>query len=78
MPTFFFHIVDGDQVIKDREGVDLPGAKAALEEAEDAARELLSRKVRKGEVIDGQEFRVEDDLGMPLFILPFKSVLRLK
>jgi hypothetical protein len=78
VPTFFFHIVDGDKIIRDAEGVDLPGAKAALEEARHAARELLADKVRRGAVIDGQAFHVEDELGKPLFTLPFKDVLRLE
>lgn len=78
MPTFYFHIRDQDKFIRDDEGTELPGVKAAFDEAQDAAREILSGKVRRGEVIDGQEFEVEDDLGTRLFKLPFKSVLRLE
>ena len=76
MTRFFFHILNDREIIRDYEGVDLPGAKEALEEAKDAAREILAGKVRRGEVVDGDEFAVHDDLGVLIFKLPFKSVLR--
>ena len=62
-------------MIVDEEGVELSGVKAAFDEAQDAAREILAGKVRKGEIVDGQEFSVRDDLNKVLFVLPFKSVL---
>jgi hypothetical protein len=78
MPRYYFHIRDHEKVIPDDEGVDLPGVKAAFDEAQDAAREILATKVRRGEVIDGHKFEVRDELDKQLFTLPFKSVLRLE
>jgi hypothetical protein len=78
MSRFFFHIRNHDELISDLEGVEMPNARAALKEAEDAAREILSEKVRKGDLIDGNEFEVHDELGTRLFTLPFRDVLRLE
>jgi len=78
MPTFFFHVHKNGEIIQDSEGIDLPGANAALEEATQAARDLMAEKVKRGDIVDGDEFAVHDDLGKLLFVLPFKSVLRVE
>ncbi|UVC12205.1 hypothetical protein IHQ71_29680 (plasmid) [Rhizobium sp. TH2] len=39
---------------------------------------VAAERVRRGEVIDGHEFEVEDELGTRLFNVPFRSVLRLE
>lgn len=77
MARFFFHIRNHEEFVRDEEGVEMSNARAALIEAEDAAREILAEKVRRGEVIDGNEFEVHDELGTRLFTLPFRDVLRL-
>ena len=76
MPRFYFHIRRGVETVTDLEGVELPGPKAAFKEAQDAAREILAAKVRKGGVIDGDRFDVYDDLENLVFTVPFKSVLK--
>jgi hypothetical protein len=76
MPTFYFDIHNGEETIKDVEGVELSGARAAFEEAQEAAREILSEKLARGDIIDGNQFEVHDEMGTKLFTLPFKSVLR--
>lgn len=75
---FYFHVREHGDLTRDKKGTELPGVRAALQEAQDAARQILSRKVLLGEVIDGQEFEVCDELDKRLFNLPFKSVLRLE
>ena len=42
----------------------------------DAAREILSERVRKGDEIDGHVFDVYNESGTKLFSLPFRDVLR--
>jgi hypothetical protein len=76
MPRYFFHIRSEDTFVEDLEGLELTGEKEAHAEATEAARELLSERVRKGEVIDGHEFDVHDEEGTKLFTLPFRDVLR--
>jgi hypothetical protein len=78
MPTYYFHIRDGEQLIRDREGINLPSIVSAQGEAEAAAREILSAKVEAGEIIDGQEFEIQDASGNCVLSVPFRSVLRLR
>jgi hypothetical protein len=68
---------NGEQLIRDREGISLPSIVSAKREAEAAAREILSAKVEPGEIIDGQEFEIQDSWGNRMLSVPFKSVLRL-
>ena len=75
MPHFYFNIRDGDNYIEDKEGVDLPTPRAALEEAKQAARDLLADRLRHDRTLDQSCFEVNDDLGKCLFTLPIQSVL---
>lgn len=78
MPRYFLHIRSDGRLIEDLEGVDLNGEKEALDEATDAAREILAERVRKGEFIEDEHFEVHDQNGTKLFSLPFRDVLRLR
>jgi hypothetical protein len=78
MARFYFHIRDQGTLIRDHEGREMNGLRAAIEEAEAAAREILAEKVRRNEVIDGQEFEIYDDVGTKLVTVPFKSAIRLE
>ncbi|AXV15209.1 hypothetical protein CYG48_05520 [Neorhizobium sp. SOG26] len=75
---YFFHIRKHNHLQLDPEGVELPSHTAALEEAVEAARELLAVKVRNGEVVNGDQFEITDEKGQIIHVLPFRSVLRLK
>jgi hypothetical protein len=43
MPRYYFHLTDGNQVLDDPEGLELPGAAAAREEAVLVAADLKDR-----------------------------------
>ena len=77
MPKYFFHIKSEGSFIEHLEGVELAGDKEAFDEAADAAREILAERVRRGEIVDGEQFDVHDDDGTKLFSLPFRHVLRI-
>jgi hypothetical protein len=77
MPRFYYHVRKGDLLIEDTEGVEVPGLRAAFDEAEQGARDLMAERVKHGQVIDGHQFEVHDELGTKLFTVPFKSVLRI-
>jgi hypothetical protein len=77
MPQFYLHIRDGEQLMKDEEGIELPSIGSAKSEAEDASREILASKVRAGEIIDGQQFEIHDAWGNRMLTMLFRSVLRL-
>ena len=76
MPLFFFHIRSHDGLIRDPDGTDLPDLKAAHDEAERAARELLANLLRDGKVLDGQVFEISNAAGDVLEHLPLRQVLR--
>ncbi|MDB5556177.1 MAG: hypothetical protein JWL86_6161 [Rhizobium sp.] len=77
MPRFYFNVRDGDTLIADREGVEMPGKSAAAEEARQAARDLLAERVKFGEPLESRQFEVVNDNGETILTLPFRSVLRL-
>lgn len=77
MPRFYFHVRDGDTLITDQEGVEMPGNAAAAEEARQAARDLLAERVKYGEPLEARHFEVVNDNGETILTLPFRSVLRL-
>jgi len=77
MPRFYFHIRDGERLIKDPEGSELSDLESARAEALVGARELLAAKLKAGEVIDGQRFEIVDEGGNLLTVVPLKDVVRL-
>lgn len=77
MPRFFFHIRHADDLIRDLEGTTLTDIDAAYEEAITSARQILSDKLRAGEVLDGQRFEITDESGRIVGVVPFKSAVRL-
>ncbi|WP_267360036.1 MULTISPECIES: hypothetical protein [unclassified Methylobacterium] len=77
MARFFFHIRDGDQLITDPEGNELPDFDAARAEAHTFARHLLAERLRAGKVLDGQCFEITDAAGTLLAVVPMGEVLRL-
>ncbi|MGV3552165.1 DUF6894 family protein [Rhizobium sp.] len=77
MPKFYFHVRDGDQIIRDHEGIDMPGKDAAAAEAKQAARDLLAEQLKFGATLDTRQFEIVDDRGEKVLSLPFRSVLRL-
>jgi hypothetical protein len=77
MPRFYFNVRDGDTLIADQEGVEMPGESAAVEEARQAARDLLAERVKYGEPIETRQFEILNDNGETILTLPFRSVLRL-
>jgi hypothetical protein len=76
MPKFYFHIRDGDKWIEDSEGLDLPNAEAAKQEALKAAREMLAARLMAGEVLDGQTLEIWDGHNL-IAAIPFKEVVEL-
>lgn len=78
MPRYYLHIRDGQKLIEDQEGVELPSVVSAKGEAEEAAREILAEKLEAGDIIDGQAFEIHDAWGNHMLTVPFRSVLRLK
>jgi nucleoid-associated protein YgaU len=77
MPRYFFHLREGDRVLPDHDGSELPNLEAARAEAIQSARELLAAKLKAGEVVDGQAFEIADESGEVVLTAPLSEALRL-
>jgi hypothetical protein len=75
MGRFYFHLRQGDQLIRDDEGLDLPDLAAAQHEAVAAARELLAEAVKRGTPSVPDAFVIADEAGRTLGTLPLAAVL---
>jgi hypothetical protein len=67
---FHFHLMDGDQLITDDEGSDLPDFSAARREGEMAARELLAEAIKAGQSRVPEAFVIADEAGRELGRVP--------
>jgi hypothetical protein len=76
MTRYFFNIRSGQTYISDGQGQEHEDLGAAKEEAETAAREILSEAVRHGHVIDGRKFEITDSSGTVCATIRFRDVLR--
>jgi hypothetical protein len=77
MPRFYLHLRDGDDLIEDPDGSDLPDVEAAKEEARVSARHILAERVRSGKAIGNQCFEIVDELGNMCVTMWLREVLRL-
>ena len=64
MPKFYFHVRNGNELIEDPEGMDLPNVVAARVEAIEAARDIMADKVRFGSDLTRQAFEIWDETGL--------------
>ncbi|GAA0571087.1 hypothetical protein GCM10009416_07110 [Craurococcus roseus] len=75
MPTFYFHVRDGDRLIEDPEGVDLPDLDAARAEAATAARQIRADALKTDRAVAGRRFEITDQAGRVLATVAIKDVL---
>ncbi|HEX3753815.1 MAG TPA: hypothetical protein VHV26_01940 [Rhizomicrobium sp.] len=60
MPRFFFHVREGTEFSRDREGQELPDARAARQEAINSGREMLGEKLLHGGALDAVRIEISD------------------
>ena len=77
MARFYFHLNDGQNVLIDSEGVELPDNDAAARRALDSARDILSAEVREGRVPLDMHLAVEDERGLTVHSLPFTQAVEI-
>jgi hypothetical protein len=75
MPRYFFHVRDGDELILDREGLDLPDLESAADECRRLVRAVLNEDQFRALLTPGRKFEVVDELGRLVLIIPFRSVV---
>ena len=77
MPRFFFHIHD-DLVLRDDEGLELPDADAAREEAVRGIRALICDQVMEGRLALHHRVEVEDETGKQVAAFAFGDAIRVE
>jgi hypothetical protein len=75
MPIFFFKFRTGNRSEEDPRGVDLPDLDAAVEEATQAAREIVSDAVRFGRDDAPEEIIITDDADRRLSAVTLADVV---
>ena len=75
MGRYFFHIRDGDRIIEDLEGSELPDLTAAEIEATEVARSLVAIAICSGVEPTGQGFIIEDEQGRYASAVRFVDIL---
>jgi hypothetical protein len=75
MARYYFHVREGDELIPDDEGQDLPDTSHALREAQLAARELVAEAVMSGAERVPDAFVIADEVGRAIEIVPIAAVL---
>jgi hypothetical protein len=64
MPKYFFHVRNGDELMEDPEGMELPNVVAARVEATQAARDIVAERIRFGSNSKGDAFEIWDENGL--------------
>ena len=75
MSRYFFHLLDHGAVIEDRDGVELNGMEAAVDECRQLILETLLGERVTEEFVADRAFQVVDEQGSVLLVVPFRSVL---
>jgi len=75
MALYFFHLRDGQDILLDPEGVDLPDPAAIARNALAAARSILSTEVLEGRLPLDMRIDVEDEAGALVHRLPFADAI---
>lgn len=77
MPTYYFHLRNGSDILLDPEGRDLPNLNGIKHVALVEARALLSQEVLNGRINLGQRLDIEDDSGRIVHSLPFVEAVEI-
>jgi hypothetical protein len=75
MSRFYFHLRDGDQLVTDDEGTDLPDLFAAKREAILCARELVAEAIKSGKRRVPEFLIIADETGRELCIWALADAL---
>ena len=75
MGRFYFHLKEGDELIPDEDGTDLPDVAAATREAVLTARELLANAIKGGKERVPEALVIADEAGQTLEVVPLVAVI---
>jgi hypothetical protein len=77
MALYYFHLVDGRDVLLDPEGRELAGIDAVAKAAMREVRDILCGEVRAGHLRLDQSIVVQDGSGASIHRLPFTDALKI-
>lgn len=75
MPRYFFHVREGADISRDREGQELPDVEAARREAIAANREIMGDKLLHGGTLDHRSIEIADETGHVVDVVSANEVL---
>jgi hypothetical protein len=78
MPIFYFHVCNGTGFVEDEEGRELADQVSARECAVEAARDIMTADLRRGELDLTSFIEVEDSGKRLLFTLTFGEAVQIK
>jgi hypothetical protein len=71
MPRYFFNVQEGDELIEDSEGIDLPNVAAVEEECRRIIKSVLNEPGFRDELLPGRSIRIDDASGRTVLVVPF-------
>ena len=74
MVRYFFHIRDGERLIEDEEGVDVPEMPDTAAQLTKAAMEVISEEEWSAERTADRSFEVTDAVGRVILVIPFGTL----
>jgi hypothetical protein len=75
MPRYYFNLRNGEEIIKDPQGLVLPNIRAAQKAARTEARELSASRVNAHRPIEDEAVEIADDRGATLDSFPLGEPL---
>jgi hypothetical protein len=76
MPTYFFDLIKGNELVEDDQGEDFADIEAAKLEGLASARELLADAAKKGILATSPVYLIRNAAGDILATVPFKDALK--
>lgn len=78
MPSFYFHVCNGNGFVADEEGQELPDTEAARSVAIKSARDVMAGDLRDGRLDLTAFIEVEDEAHNRLFTLTFADAVAVR
>jgi hypothetical protein len=75
MPRYYFHIREGQDLVRDEEGTEASDLEAAKSEARDSARDLAIDGIRNKRPLEGRLVEVADGEGKTLAVIAIRDVV---
>ena len=75
MPCFYFHLREGNHLIEDLDGSELPNLEAARAKAVAATRAAIAEQLRTGQAVGDRCFEIADEGGRVLTTVTLRDAV---